>query len=164
GLARFESPRRIAEEAVIDPGDAEVIVIGMGRVGRVAYDSIRKQMGEVVLGVDMDDQVVDELTRSGRRVMRGSATDPDHWERVNLDVNRVKLILLAMPQYEENLFATQQLRSLGFSGNIAAIAKYPDEISDLQEAGVDKAYNLYAEAGAGFAEDVCVEFLPRSAS
>ncbi|MEN8761768.1 MAG: cation:proton antiporter family protein [Thiogranum sp.] len=164
GLARFESPRRIAEEAVIDPGDAEVIVIGMGRVGRVAYDSIRKQMGEVVLGVDMDDQVVDELTRSGRRVMRGSATDPDHWERVNLDVNRVKLILLAMPQYEENLFATQQLRSLGFSGNIAAIAKYPDEISALQEAGVDKAYNLYAEAGAGFAEDVCVEFLPRSAS
>jgi hypothetical protein len=69
-----------------------------------------------------------------------------------------------MPKYEENLFVTQQLRSLGYSGKIAAIAKYPDEISALQEAGVDKAYNFYAEAGAGFAEDVCDELLPRSAS
>jgi len=38
------------------------------------------------------------------------------------------------------------------------------EIAALQEAGVDRAYNLYAEAGAGFAEDVCGELLPRSVS
>ncbi|MEA2078384.1 MAG: cation:proton antiporter family protein [Pseudomonadota bacterium] len=163
-LARFEAPRRIAEEAILDPGDAEVIVIGMGRVGSVAYDHVRQQMGDVVLGVDIDDETVETLKDSGRRVMLGSATDPDHWARVQLDANRVKLILLAMPKYEENLFATGQLRALGYSGKIAAIAKYPDEITALQEAGVDRAYNLYAEAGAGFAEDVCDELLPQSAS
>jgi len=81
-LAGFESHRRIAEEEVIDPGDADVIVIGMGRVGSVAYDHIRRQMGDVVLGVDMDDETVETLKDSGRRVMLGSATDFDHWARV----------------------------------------------------------------------------------
>ena len=38
--------------------------------------------------------------------------------------------------------------------SLAAVAKYPDEVVALQEAGVDSAFNLYAEAGAGFAEDV----------
>ena len=136
----------------------------MGRVGSVAYDHIHRQLGDVVLGVDMDDKRVETLQASGRRVMRGSATDPDHWARVRLDANRVKLILLSMPKFEENLFAVQQLKALGYSGKIAAIAKYPDEIAALQEAGVDRAYNLYAEAGAGFAEDVCGELLPRSVS
>ena len=163
-LVGFESPRRIAEEEVLDPGDADVIVIGMGRVGSVAYDHIRRQLGDVVLGVDIDEQRVQTLRESGRRVMCGSATDPDHWERVRLDARKVKLILLAMPKYEENLFATEQLKTLGYSGKIAAIAKYPDEIAALQEAGVDRAYNLYAEAGAGFAEDVCDELLPQIAS
>ncbi len=162
-LARFESSQRIAEEEIIDPGDAEVIVIGMGRVGLVAYDNMRERMGDVVLGVDMDDETVDALTRSGRRVMRGSATDPDQWARVDLNKQRVKLVLLAMPKLEENLYATEQLKVLGYSGRIAAIAKYPDEVRALQEAGVDRAYNLYAEAGAGFAEDVCKELLPQIA-
>jgi hypothetical protein len=34
------------------------------------------------------------------------------------------------------------------------VAKYADEVKALEEAGVDSAFNLYAEAGAGFAEDV----------
>ena len=163
-LAGFESSRRIPEEEVLDPGDADVIVIGMGRVGSVAYDHIRRQLGDVVLGVDLDEERVQKLQASGRRVMCGSATDPDHWARVHLDANKVKLILLTMPKYEENLFATEQLQALGYAGKIAAIAKYPDEIVALQEAGVDRAYNLYAAAGAGFAEDVCDELLPQIAS
>ena len=164
GLARFESPRRVPEEEVLDPGEADVIVIGMGRVGSVAYDHVRRQLGDVVLGVDMDEERVKTLQESGRRVMCGSATDPDHWERVQLGTNKVKLILLAMPKYEENLFATEQLKALGYGGKIAAIAKYPDEVAALRQAGVDRAYNLYAEAGAGFAEDVCDELLPQIAS
>ena len=62
--------------------------------------------------------------------------------------------MLAMPNHLENLFAAGQLRKLGYKGRLAAVAKYPDEVAALQEAGVDSAFNLYAEAGAGFAEDV----------
>jgi glutathione-regulated potassium-efflux system ancillary protein KefC len=160
-LARFESSRRIAEEAVIDSGDASVIVFGMGRVGSGAYDAIRQHLGDRVIGVDIDSTTVERMRVDGRRVIRGSGTDPDFWGRIRLDFHRVKLILLAMPNTRENLYAAQQLRSLGYAGKLAAIAKYPDEMDALREAGVHAVYNLYAAAGTGFAEHVYAELLPQ---
>jgi len=163
-LAAFESGQRIAEEEVIDPGDATVLVFGMGRVGRVAYDTIRQRMGDTVQGVDADSETVKTLKHGGRRVIQGSATDVDFWDRIDLDHQSVKLILLAMPRHDENLFAAQQLHDLGYAGKLAAVAKYPDELLALQEAGVHAAYNLYAEAGSGFADHVYDELLTEAAS
>ena len=163
-LARFESEQRIEAERVIDPGDASVLVFGMGRIGSVAYDTIRQRVGETVLGVDIDHETVDALVAGGRRVIHGSATDVDFWDRITLDHAQVELILLAMPNHHENLFAVRQLKQLGYAGRIAAVAKYADELKALREAGVDAAYNLYTEAGAGFAEHVCNELLPESVS
>ena len=159
GLAAFESGQRIGEEEAIDPGDATVLVFGMGRIGHVAYDTIRQRMGDTVLGVDNDNATVENLTAGGRRVIQGSATDIDFWDRINLDPDRVRLILLAMPKHDENLFAARQLRDLGYAGKLAAVAKYPDELLALQEAGVHAAYNLYTAAGSGFAEHVYDELL-----
>lgn len=161
-LAAFETPRRIAEEAFIDAGDATVIVFGMGRVGSGAYDAMHQRMGKGVLGVDMDEETVSAQQARGRRVIRGSATDSDFWERLHLDFRRVNLVLLAMPNAQENLFAARQLQAVGYAGKVAAIAKYPDEIAALQDAGVHAAFNLYAEAGAGFAEHVCAALVPES--
>ncbi|TNF91913.1 MAG: potassium transporter Kef [Gammaproteobacteria bacterium] len=163
-LVRFQSPHRIEEEKPFDLTGAEVVILGMGRVGTGAYDSIHKHMGDVVLGVDYDDLTVEVHRKEGRWVESASAVDPDHWERVELGSGQIKLILLAMPKFEENLFATQQLKAKGYSGKIAAIAKYADEITSLQEAGVDRAYNLYAEAGTGFADDVCNQLMPDCAT
>ena len=42
-----------------------------------------------------------------------------------------------------------------FAGSISATAKFEDEIDELKEAGVHAVFNLYAEAGYGFAEHVC---------
>jgi threonine dehydrogenase-like Zn-dependent dehydrogenase len=162
-LSRFEAQRRIAEEEVIEPGDTTVIVFGMGRVGTGTYDAMRQRLGDRVLGVDFDPETVDEQQAHGRRVIRGSATDPDFWERIQLDFERVDLVLLAMPNAQENLFAARQLQDLGYTGRVAAIAKFPDEIDALMRAGVHAAFNLYAEAGAGFAEHVCAELVPEAA-
>ena len=132
----------------------------MGRVGRGAYDNLRERLGDKVVGVDLDDDLVEGFCLSGRRVINGSAADPDFWARFHLDPERVSLVLLALPNQTENLFAVRQLRELGFDGHLAAIAKYPDEVDALREAGVDSAFNLYAEAGAGFADDVCNALKP----
>ena len=99
------------------------------------------------------------MSESGRQVIHGSATDPDFWERVDLACNRIKLIMLAMPNVQENSYAAEQLKALGYQGKIAAVAKYPDEIQQLEEAGVHAAFNLFAEAGAGFADHVCDDLL-----
>jgi predicted Kef-type K+ transport protein len=162
-LAGFEAPRRIAQEETIKPSDSTVIVFGMGRVGTGSYDAMRQRLGEQILGVDIDEATVAEQRAHGRRVILGSATDPDFWERITLDFGRVNLVLLAMPNAQENLFAARQLNDQGFTGKVAAIAKYPDEIEALREAGVHAAFNLYASAGAGFADHVCAQLVEESA-
>jgi hypothetical protein len=60
--------------------------------------------------------------------------------------------MLATPSQTANLAAVRQLRSKGFTGMIAATALFDDEIPDLEKAGVDAAFNLYGEAGLGFAD------------
>ena len=61
-LSGFESSQRIGEEEAIEPGhSAEVMIFGMGRVGGGAYDSLRERMGDKVLGVDFQRDMVDRL-------------------------------------------------------------------------------------------------------
>ncbi|MCF6255032.1 MAG: cation:proton antiporter [Gammaproteobacteria bacterium] len=156
-LLRTETQARIPEEADIKPGDTSVMILGMGRVGSGAYECMHSRLGNVVLGIDQDDQTAQDHLAAGRRVIAGSATDPEFWERMELDKNMLKLILLAMPSHHENLAAVQQIRKLDYPGRIAAIAKYDDEVERLKQAGVDYAVNLYAEAGSGFADDVWQE-------
>ena len=159
-LSGYESSQRIGEEEAIEPGrSSEVMIFGMGRVGGGAYDTLRERLGDKVLGVDFQRDTVHRLRESGRQVIHGSATDPDFWERIDLACNRIKLIMLAMPNVQENSYAAKQLRSLGYQGKIAAVAKFPDEIQQLEEAGVHAAFNLFAEAGAGFADHVCDDLL-----
>ena len=59
--------------------------------------------------------------------------------------------MLALPNLEANLSALEQLKEIGFSGRITATARYPDDVEPLQEAGANAVFNIYSEAGAGFA-------------
>ncbi len=154
-LHGYEVVEVIPSERPINPGNVSVVIFGMGRVGGGAYQSIRERVGDAVLGVDIDKERVEQHRAAGENVIRGSVTDPDFWDRFRLDYTKVDMVMLAMPNHLENLFAARQLRDLGYTGKLAAVAKYPDEVAALEEAGVDSAFNLYAEAGAGFADDVC---------
>jgi glutathione-regulated potassium-efflux system ancillary protein KefC len=153
-LHRHEVVELIPAEQPISPGEVAVVIFGMGRVGSGAFEVLHQRVGDAVVGVDIDKDRVNDQRAAGRNVVRGSVTDPDFWERFHIDYNRLELVMLAMPNQLENLFAARQLRNLGYRGRLAAVAKYPDEMAALREAGVDSAFNLYAEAGAGFAEDV----------
>jgi hypothetical protein len=51
--------------------------------------------------------------------------------------------------------ALEELTRGQFPGKIAAAAKYDDEVEELKQAGAHAAYNIYAQAGFGFAEHVC---------
>jgi len=129
----------------------------MGHVGTSAYDNLRERFGDVVVGVDFDAITVDNQNSEGRRVILGNASDTDFWDRINMDLSKVKLVMLTMPNHSENLIAIGHLNKLNFQGKLAAIAKYPDEIDSLKQAGVDYAFNLYTEAGTGFVNDVYQE-------
>lgn len=151
-LVRFQHPQRLPEEEEIDLGAATVLIFGMGRIGTGAYTALCEQSGERVVGLDQVSEVVQQHRAAGREVLHASATDADFWSRLKLNHGTIRLVMLAMPQCHENVFAARQLRKFGYTGRIAAIAKYEDDGLALRRAGVHSVFNLYAEAGSGFAE------------
>ncbi|GAB5519556.1 MAG: cation:proton antiporter [Rhodothermales bacterium] len=159
-LMRFQHPRRLPEEEEIGTGNATVVVFGMGRIGTQAYDTLRARSTEQVLGIDNAPEVVERHTASGRHVILASATDSDFYSRLQLEHGTLGLILLTMPQSVENATAATMLTNNGYTGRIGALVKYDDEIEMLKEAGVDRVFNLYTEAGAGFATDACRGLIP----
>src|SRR5690606_2871305 len=110
-----ESNKRLPEEEAVDVSDARVLVFGMGRVGTGAYDALRETFENGVLGFDLDSHQIERHQAAGRRVVLASATDPDFWERLHIDRNRIELVLLAMSSPLENRVAIEQLRSEGYT-------------------------------------------------
>ena len=152
-LGRFQRKERLLNDQLISIGNAEILVFGMGRVGTATYETMRKKYGDLVLGIDNDPIVLEKHKERGRQIIQGDATDAEFWESLRTD--KVHLILLDMPKLNENLFAFKQLQANDFKGKVAATAKYDDQVETLKENGVDAAYNIYGQAGAGFANHVC---------
>ena len=149
-LKRFEHPQRLAEDEAIDLGTASTIIFGMGRVGTGVYDAMNELMPGSVIGVDYDHIVAQRHRKHGRNVVSGNATNPEFWDRVEMS-RHVEHVLLVMPKHSAQVATIEQIRKHGFKGKIAATAKYPDELEILKQLGVDAAFNIYAEVGAGFA-------------
>ncbi len=152
-LAEFEASQRLPGDELIDPGDAQVVVFGMGRVGSAAYEFLHQRLGDVVVGVDRDVSLVDLHRQQGRRVIPGDATDYDFWARTRTQ-GQVRYALLSFPDHTANLAVAELIREFGFDVTLASIARFDDHVSELEAAGVDEVFNLYAEAGSGFAEHV----------
>jgi voltage-gated potassium channel Kch len=159
-LKGLERRPPLPEDSVVDCGDSRVIVFGMGRVGAGAYDEIVARRGDVVVGVDRDGDRVALHRSEGRNVVRGDALDRDYWEQVRFHPE-VELVIAAMSNHVANLECVHRIREFLPGARIAAIARYPDQIAELREAGVDVARNLYEEAGQALADDATVEDLGR---
>ncbi|HAS62797.1 MAG TPA: potassium transporter Kef [Vibrio sp.] len=147
-------------DQLINPGCAQVLILGMGRIGTGAYDELISRYGKICLGIEVREEAANVHQALGRNVIEGDATDPDFWERI-LDTANVKLVLLAMPHHQGNQTALEQLQLRNYQGQIAAIAEYQDQIDTLIENGVDAAFNIYNEAGSGFAGNVCEQLKPQ---
>ncbi|WJG07613.1 cation:proton antiporter family protein [Aliiglaciecola sp. LCG003] len=151
GLKRFEHPNRLKEDVYSHPLNARVLIIGMGRVGKGAYGALNNVLYNEVWGMDADPIRIAKLRKSGMQVMVGDGEDADFWE--NFDLSHTEIVMLAVPSVEDISNITQQLRSANYSGTVASIARYEDEIELLQKAGADKVFNFFTEAGTGFAEE-----------
>ncbi|WP_136796423.1 cation:proton antiporter family protein [Desulfosediminicola ganghwensis] len=153
-LKKFESKERHPEEKPVPVGDWRIAIVGMGRIGSGAYDVFRKQYGDVVVGLDYDPASVAQQKEEGRQVLLGDVTDPDYWHRLPRGKSKLKMVILAMPCMDAKLYVTSVLKKNNFPGTIASVAMFDDEINTLLEAGVDTAFNVYTEAGAGLANHI----------
>lgn len=145
-LMRFRSSA--LEKRLPDTTGVRAIVLGMGRVGTGAYDSMREELGDAVLGVDENKVTLARHTAAGRRVIDADASDPDFWAMINLD--EVEQVMLTLTNHEENKLVGKQLRDRQYSGYITAIVRFDEERKELKRYGID-SFNMFAQAGRGLA-------------
>jgi len=151
-LCRFETKKRLPDDLPPDVGDAEVLVVGMGRVGRGAYRAMVETYGSRVCGVDVDGSNVARLKLQNYNVVVGDAEDIDFWRHVSSD--NLCVVMLSLPTHEDMLLAVKWLKMVGYRGRIGAITKYNEQRDELEAAGVHAAFNYYTEVGTGFADHV----------
>jgi glutathione-regulated potassium-efflux system ancillary protein KefC len=142
------------DDRPVDVGDAQAIVLGMGRVGRSAYEQLTERFGLRVVGVELDTDRATWMRDGGLRVVHGDATDPEFWGRVC--ATEVDIAVLAMPFHGHNLTALDQLREGGFAGTVAVVAQQDADLAEARERGVHAGFQLYDGAGTELAHRAAV--------
>jgi predicted Kef-type K+ transport protein len=138
------------EDRPIDVAEAHAVVLGMGRVGRGAYDRLTGGYGLRVIGVETEALRVEDLRSAGYDVVEGDATDPEFWTRMR--ASDVDIVVLAMPFHGNNLDALEKLRASGFAGTVAVVAQYDADLDQGLRHGAHTGIQLYEGAGAELAD------------
>lgn len=143
--------KRLAEEEIESLGNADVVVLGMGRVGKGVYKHLINEGTSNVIGVEENLSRVSELQKSGYECIHGDASDRDFWERTDL-ADRA-LIFVSLSNHIENKSVVNLARLLGYENTLAVSAYFEDEKSELESMGCI-SFNVYSNVGNGFAEYV----------
>lgn len=150
-LIPLERDIRHPDEQPVSLGDAQVLVMGMGRTGRSAYDHLAHK-GFTVVGMDSDLEMINKSCAEGRHAMFADGEDQVFWQ--HLKMPQVEAVILALNDPEAKIISTRKLRERGFRGLIVSHAMYEDIAARIQAAGADRTYLTMSETGAGLAEHV----------
>ncbi|MNF48971.1 Glutathione-regulated potassium-efflux system protein KefC [compost metagenome] len=150
-LIPLERNIRHPDEQPVSLGDAQILIMGMGRTGRAAYDHLREK-GFKLYSLDSDPMMIELSSKAGRRVQFADGEDQMFWQ--SLEMPAVKAVILAMNDPEAKIISTQKLRERGFTGLIVSHSLYEDIAQRIQAAGADHTYLTMSEAGSGLAEHV----------
>lgn len=149
------------DDRLVDIGKADALVLGLGRIGAATYVRLRDEYGLSVVGVEHDQARMTELEAQGFDVVRADATDIEFWARVER-AGQVQVVVLAMPFHNANLIALARLQAAGFTGKVAAVARYDDDVAELRRHGADAVFHLYGSAGIALAEHAAEVLLHRA--
>jgi len=148
---RYQKTPGIAEEQIEQLGDANIVVLGMGRVGRGVYTRLIEEGYSKIIGIEVDSTCVGDLRNQGYNCVHGDASDRDFWERTALAER--DLIFVSLSNHRENKSVVNFARLQGYKNTLAVSSDYEDERAELEALGC-VSFNLYAGVGAGFAEHV----------
>lgn len=148
-LGRFERAKRHPDDQPVSLGDAEVLIMGLGRAGSAAYDFLGDHDVRLI-GLDADPAKVAWHKARGRNVLYADGEDPGFW--ADVDLRGLKGVVLAMNDHESKMVATRRLRGRGFSGPIIAHSMFTEEADEITQAGATQTYLTMSEAGVGLAQ------------
>lgn len=148
-LIKLERDVRHPEHQTVSLGSAEFLIVGMGNAGRAAYDKLKEQEKPVV-GMDIDPDRIERNLEAGRRVVYGDIQDTDLW--TNIDMNKIRSVMIAMGNQKTKENATKTLRAAGFNGLIYVLTMREEEAEVMQKAGASAISIPIKEAGERLAE------------
>lgn len=149
-LLKFERNIRHPDEQPVSLGNAEVLIMGMGRTGTSAYNYLKNTRN--IIAMDSDPAKVREHQKKGINIFYADAEDQVFWQGLNF--GSVEAVILSMNDVEAKMIAAQKLRQAGFSGFIVSHSMHDDEAKEIIAAGADQTYLTMSEAGVGIAEHV----------
>ncbi|TDI62866.1 MAG: potassium transporter Kef [Alphaproteobacteria bacterium] len=155
-LLVWQTPVRHADEQPINADGVQIVVLGMGRIGTAAFDTMMDRFGTGIMGLESNPELVERHKAEGRRVSNADTTDADFWRQLNL--GGVSLIVSTLPDLKSNLEILKLLGESDYQGKVAAVARYPDEQAVLEQAGADLSVDSITEAGIGIAAHVMANF------
>lgn len=153
-LDQFERKQRLPQEMIPNIGDAKIAILGMGRVGLSAYKSLQDKFPGAVVGIEENQARVERRLSEGVNCMHGDANDYEFWKQSTLlDCEK---IFVCLSNHRENMYIVRLARETGYENTLAVVSHFEDQQKELEENGCI-AFNLFAEAGHGFAEHVLEE-------
>lgn len=147
-LSKREKPERLPEEVIGTLGGANIAIMGMGRVGRGAFDALREAGHNRVVGIEESYALTLELNENGWPCVHGDASDRDFWDRTELC--SCDLIMVSLSNHRENVCVAQLANMMNYSNTIIVATRFPDERVELEKLGCLTFYR-YQEVGRDFA-------------
>ncbi|MBP2333146.1 MULTISPECIES: cation:proton antiporter family protein [Corynebacterium] len=154
--------RLIPDERPVRVRHADVLVLGMGRVGEGVYRRLSDAYGKRVYGIEFDEGRIEELRRRGDKIIAGDVTDPELWRRIELDCTP-ELFVLALPNHRDSLEMAAAIRERHPDAVIAGTALVREHCDLLVDGGADVAVYLYEGAGEELADQAMSKVLAAAA-
>jgi predicted Kef-type K+ transport protein len=152
-LNKLERDVRHPDEEALSLGDANVLIMGMGKVGKATYAQIleNNKLAKII-GLDSDPDKVNKLIESNYNCLFADAEHGNFWSTI--DLSKIENCVLSMDCPEACIFAANKLRKYGYKGYIVAHTMYRDQAEAIEAAGANKTYLTMDEAGKGLASHI----------
>ncbi len=147
-LKSVENPVHLPEEQFSSLGDSTIVMLGMGRVGTAAYDSLRDAGAGSIVAVEENYERTLKLSAQGYHCVHGDASDRDFWE--NTDLASRELILVSLSNHREELIVVELAREFNCMHALSVATRFPDHKAQIEALGCN-AFYLYDDVGRDFA-------------
>ncbi|MCW8193878.1 cation:proton antiporter [Proteobacteria bacterium 005FR1] len=128
----------------------DVVLFGLGRYGNAIAEQLRRR-GMCVLAVDFNPEEVRRWRRLGLNAVYGDASDQNFI--ASLDINRVPLVISAMPQHDLGLThedpriaLIEALKQQDYPGKIVVSAHRSSEVETLRASGAHVVLSPFIDA------------------
>ena len=127
------------------------MILGLGRFGGAILELLQENKIKSA-GFDSNTDLVKSFIKKNRRVAFADAEDPGFWSKLRF--GKLRVIILALPEYEAQKRSIIQARKYGFDGKIIVPSRTKEDTHELEVLGADIIFDAYEAAAIGISDSL----------